>query len=162
MMWDAVTEALGRLYPQSQPWHVSFPPGGADLRAGSVYPADGHWHYVSYGLGSRWGVELTFRLRRGSEVQPPQWPFVLLNRVAGYANGLPERLEEGQWMDVRGPITGFPHTDGADTGLTVLILAVDPQLGERFLQLVGVTAAEANGDADIDDDPLLVTDPSRV
>ena len=160
-MWDAVTEAMGRLYPRSRPWHVSFPAGGADLRAGSVYPADGHWHYVSYGLGPRWGVELTFRLVCWEE-QPPQWPFVLLNRVANHANGLPEPLEEGQWMDLRGPITGFPYTDGPDTGLTVLILAADPELGDRFLQVVGVTAAEANGDADIDDDPLLVTDPSRA
>lgn len=161
-MWEVVTEALGRLYPRAQPWHVSYVRGEHDLQAGSVYPAAGHWHYVSYGMGQRWGVELTFRLVRGGEVEPPRWPFVLLNRVAAYANGLREPLEEGQWMDLRGPVTGFPDTDGPPSGLTVLILAADPELGGRFLQLVGVTAAEANGDADIDDDPLLVTDPSRV
>jgi hypothetical protein len=119
MMWDAITEAMGRLYPQAQPWHVSYPDEGFALRAASAYPADGHWHFVSYGLG-------------------------------------------GQWADLGAPITGFPHTDGPPTGLTVLILTADPQLGDGFLQLVGVTAAEAaSGDVD-SDDPLLVTDPGRA
>lgn len=161
MMWEVVTEALGRLYPVARPWHVSYVAGEHELQAGSVYPADGHWHYVTYGLGQRWGLELTFRLVRGGEVDPPQWPFVLLNHVAVYANGLSECLEDGQWLDLRGPITGFPHSGGPDSRLTVLILAVDPELGERFLQLVGVTEAEVNGEVEIVDGPLLVTDVLR-
>jgi hypothetical protein len=162
MMWDAITEAMGRLYPQAQPWHVSYPDEGFALRAASAYPADGHWHFVSYGLGGRWGFELTLRVIRGAEPQPPQWPFVVLNRVAVLAEAAAEPFEEGQWTDLGAPITGFPHTDGPPTGLTVLILTADPQLGDGFLQLVGVTAAEAaSGDVD-SDDPLLVTDPGRA
>ncbi|WP_430782268.1 hypothetical protein [Actinoplanes sp. G11-F43] len=133
------------------------------MQAGSVYAADGHWHYVSYGLGARWGLELTFRVvRAAGEVEPPRWPFVTLDHVAGWANGLPEPLEDGQWVDLVGPITGFPFSGGPDTGLTVLIMVVDPELGDRFLQLVGVTAAEANGEAEIAEDPLMVTDPLRA
>lgn len=162
MMWDAITEALSRLYPQAQPWHVTYPPDGFALRAASAYPADGHWHFVTYGLGERRGFELTLRVVRGPGEQPPQWPFLLLNQVAGYADAAVEPFEEGQWLDLGGPVTGFPATDGPPTGLTVLILAADPELGGRFLQLVAVTAAEANGDVEIDDDPLLITDPSRA
>ncbi|MDI6103781.1 suppressor of fused domain protein [Actinoplanes sp. NEAU-A12] len=163
MMWDAITEAMAGLYPRAQPWHVTYPAEGFDLRAASAYPADGHWHFVTYGLGERWGFELTFRVVRGAGEQPPQWPFLMLNRVAGYANAAAEPFEEGQWLDLGGPVTGFPGTDGPATGLTVVILAADPQLGDRFLQLVGVTAAEANGEVEIDDDhPLLVTDPGRA
>ncbi|SDS98444.1 Suppressor of fused protein (SUFU) [Actinoplanes derwentensis] len=161
-MWEVVTEALGRLYPREQPWHVSYVAGEHVLEAGSVYPADGHWHYVTYGLGRRWGVELTFRLVRGAETDPPQWPFVTLEHMAGYANSLAEPLEEGQWVDLVGPITGFPFSGGPDTGLTVLILTADPELGDRFLQLVGVTEAEANGESEIADDRLMVTDPGRA
>jgi hypothetical protein len=162
MMWDAVTEAMGRLYPRAQPWHVSYPAEGFTLQAASAYPADGHWHLVTYGLGERWGFELTFRVARGGEQQPPQWPFVVLNQVAGLAQAAAEPFEEGQWADLGAPITGFPHTDGPPTGLTVVILTADPQLGDRFLQMVGVTAAEAAaGDVD-SDDPLLVTDPGRA
>ncbi|GAA1654543.1 suppressor of fused domain protein [Actinoplanes couchii] len=161
MMWEFVTESLNRLYPRAAPWHVSYVPGEHDLQAGSVYPADGHWHYVTYGLGQRWGLELTFRLRGAGEQEPPQWPFVLLNRVAAYANSLPEPLEDGLWLDMRGPITGFPHSGGPDSRLTMLILAEDPELGGRFLQLVGVTAAEINGEVEIVDEPLMMTDPLR-
>jgi hypothetical protein len=162
MMWDAVTEAMAGLYPQAQPWHVSYPPEGFALQAASAYPAHGHWHVVSYGLGERWGFELTIRVARGDEQQPPQWPFLLLNQMAGLASVAPEPFEEGQWTDLGAPITGFPHTGGPATGLTVVILVADPELGGRFLQLVGVTAAEAaSGDVDTDD-PLLVTDPGRA
>ncbi|MEU8665190.1 suppressor of fused domain protein [Actinoplanes philippinensis] len=164
MKWDTVTEALSRLYPQAQPWHVTYPAEGFALPAASAYPADGHWHYVSYGLGERHGFELTFRAAGGGE-QPPQWPFLLLNQVAALAalaGEAGEPFEEGQWADLGAPITGHPHTDGAPTGLTVVILAADPQLGGSFLQLVGVTAAEAQAGEVDSDDPLLVTDPGRA
>ncbi|MEV0902535.1 suppressor of fused domain protein [Actinoplanes sp. NPDC049802] len=162
MRWEAVTEAMGRLYPLEQPWHVSYPVEGCHVRAASAYPAAGHWHVVSYGLGERFGFELTVRVARGAEVRPPQWPFVLLDRVAAYVATLDGVVEDGQWIDWGAPVTGFPYTDGPDTGLTVLILVPDPQLGERFLQLVGVTAAEADGSVEIAEDPLMVTDPLRA
>ncbi|GGN88326.1 hypothetical protein GCM10010112_71720 [Actinoplanes lobatus] len=163
MMWDAVTEAMGGLYPDERPWHVTYPDEGYRLRAASAYPAAGHWHLVGYGLGERWGFELTLRVARGVEEQPPQWPFVLLDQVAAYVASLDGPVEDGQWINWGAPVTGFPHTDGPDTGLTVLILTEDPQLGGgRFLQLVGVTAAEADGRVEVPEDPLMVTDPARA
>ncbi|GIF42502.1 suppressor of fused domain protein [Actinoplanes xinjiangensis] len=162
MMWDTVTDALSRLYPRAQPWHVTYPAEGFALSAASAYPAHGHWHFVSYGLGERHGFELTVRVARGAEQQPPQWPFLLLNQVAGLAVAAVEPFEEGQWADLGAPITGYPHTDGPPTGLSVVILAGDPELGDRFLQLVGVTAAEALAGEVDSDDPLLVTDVSRA
>jgi hypothetical protein len=162
MKWDTVTDALSRLYPRAQPWHVTYPTEGFALRAASAYPADGHWHFVSYGLGERQGFELTFRVARGGEPQPPQWPFVTLDQVARLANAAAEPFEEGQWADLGAPVTGHPHTDGPPTGLTVVILAADPELGEAFLQLVGVTAAEAQAGEVDSDDPLLITDPARA
>ncbi|WP_433797091.1 suppressor of fused domain protein [Actinoplanes sp. CA-252034] len=164
MMWDTVTDALSRLYPRAQPWHVSYPAEGFALSAASAYPADGHWHYVSYGLGERQGFELTLRVAGAGE-QPPQWPFLLLDRVAvlaGLAGEAGEPFEEGQWADLGAAITGYPHGDGPPTGLSVVILAADPELGDRFLQLVGVTAAEAQAGEVDSDDPLLVTDPARA
>jgi hypothetical protein len=162
MMWDTVTEAMSRLYPQAQPWHVTYPGEGFALQAASAYPGHGHWHFVSYGLGERQGFELTFRVARGPEQQPPQWPFLVLNQVAVLAAAAAEPFEEGQWADLGAPITGYPHTDGPPTGLSVVILAADPELGDRFLQLVGVTAAEAQAGEVDSDDPLLVTDVSRA
>ena len=165
MKWDTVTDAMSRLYPRAQPWHVTYPSEGYALAAASAYPAEGHWHYVSYGLGQGQGFELTVRVARGAEQQPPQWPFLLLNKVAalaGLAGEAGEPFEEGQWADLGAAITGHPYTDGPPTGLTVVILAADPELGDRFLQLVGVTAAEAQAGEVDDEDPLLVTDPARA
>lgn len=128
---DAIDAALGRLYPGAQARHVTFAASaepGSILHGCAAYPADGHWHYVTYGLSelydksedddpewSGWGFELTFRLERGAgEQEAPQWPFALLHRAATFVNHRGTLLDEGDSIDVD----------------PVLVFARDPLLGE--------------------------------
>jgi hypothetical protein len=143
--WDAIDAALSRLYPGVSPRHVGYQPPAAfshNLQGCSAYPTDGHWHYVTYGLSelyekapgddpewSGWGFELTLRLAKGGEEQPPEWPFTVLNSVANHINGQGVLIEAGHRIDLQRPITGHPHTDGPDTRLTVFAFTLDPQLG---------------------------------
>ncbi|MGW5481566.1 suppressor of fused domain protein [Streptomyces sp. NPDC004008] len=196
--WDAIDAALAPFYPGITPFHVGyFPPKGFEggaLQGCSAYPAEGHWHYVTYGLSelytpgedddpdwSGWGFELTLRVRRGSEEQPPGWPYRMLQEVAKYVNGNQVLLEDGHRIDFRQPVTGHPHLEDAPpTGLTVFAFTADPQLGTidtpngkvTFLQAVGVTAEEKGAMTDSSTaqvlqalaagNPLLVTDPART
>jgi hypothetical protein len=192
--WDAIGAALAGLYGSAAPQHVGYhPPAGftgAGLRGCSAYAADSHWHYVTYGLSepnapdppvSGWGFELTMRVPRGPEPTAPLWPFTMLNELAKYVNSSAVRLTPGHRIDLRAPVTGFPHVEDApDTGLTVYAVLTDPELGEistpngpvRFLQIVGVTADEkakmvATSTADVlaglaQINPLLITDPART
>lgn len=175
---DAIDAALARLYPGVAPRHVAFVPAataGSILHGCSAFPADGHWHYVTYGLSelygksedddpewSGWGFELTFRVARGGEQEPPQWPFALLRRAATFVNSQGALLDEGDWIEVD----------------PVLVFARDPQLGEIgtpngkvvFLQAVAVDAG-ARADLAVSGgrplverlaatDPLLITPSS--
>ncbi len=195
--WGAIDAALAALYPGIEPRHVGYQPprgfvGGA-LQGCSAYPADGHWHYVTYGLSelyqpgpdadpewSGWGFELTLRVPRESEDQPPSWPFAMVQELAKYVNKNQVLLEPGHRIDLRQPITGHPHLpDAPATGLTVYALTLDPQLGHIstpngdvvFLQAVGVTAGEkarmlTSSTADVlsdlaENNPLLITYPHR-
>ncbi|WBB65367.1 suppressor of fused domain protein [Micromonospora sp. WMMD812] len=194
--WDAIDAALSLLYPGVEPRHVGYlPPAAfsANLQGCSSYPAAGHWHYVTYGLSelytpgpdddrewSGWGFELTLRVVRGSEDEAPGWPFTVLNHLANFINGQGVLVEDGHRMDLRQPVTGHPHTDGPDTGLTVFAFTVDPQLDTidtpngkvTFYQAVGVTPEEKTRmqqastrqvlDQMTGSNPLLVTDPARA
>ena len=190
--WDAIDSALGRLYGDQVPRHVGYAPGrafGSVLQGCSAYRAEGHWHYVTYGLSnifdedegendgfSGWGYELTWRVRDlTSDEQPPGWPFTILQRLAKWAAEAPLLLEEGTRLHIGGPVSGFPHPDGPDTGLTGVLLGIDPQLVEistvngrvTFLQFVAVDTADLalakeEGSAAVLErlvrgDPLLVT-----
>lgn len=195
--WHAIDAALAALYPGVKPFHVGYMPppalGGTGLQGCSAYPNDGHWHYVTYGLSelyrrgpdddpawSGWGFELTCRVARGSEDQPPGWPFSALNVLATYVNTEKALLEAGHHIDLRRPITGHPDvTDAPPSELTVYALTLDPQLGRidtpngtvEFLQAVGVSSREKaamveSGTAVVlaglaEHNPLLVTDPHR-
>jgi hypothetical protein len=166
--WDAIDAALSPLYPGVEPRHVGYHPprgfvGGA-LQGCSAYLADGHWHYVTYGLSelyqpgpeddpewSGWGFELTCRVVRGTETEAPGWPFSMLNELAKHVNTNKVLLEAGHRIDLQQPITGHPHLpDAPPTDLTVYALTLDPQLGSidtpngkvEFLQAVGVSSPE--------------------
>lgn len=189
--WDAIDAACQRLYSDQPPRHVGYMPGrafGSVLQGCSAYRAADHWHYVTYGLSnlfddderendglSGWGYELTWRVRDpGAEAEAPEWPFTILQRLAKWASDGGVLLAEGSRLTI-GPVTGYPHTDGPRTPLTVVLLATDPQLGEidtangrvRFLQLVAVdpdtlALAQEEGSAAVLDrlrreDPLMVT-----
>ena len=166
--WDAIDTALTAVHGTTPPAHVAYdPPMGLsnNLQGCSAYPADGHWHYVSYGLSelyepdagddpeiSGWGFELTMRVRATPGEPTPEWPFVMINEIAKQVNsGGIRPLATGGRIDLRAAITGYPNVPGAPaTGLTVYALTLDPQLGEittpnglvAFLQLVGVTGVE--------------------
>ena len=194
--WDAIDAALGGVYGAQPPRHVGYQlPAAfsAGLQGCSAYDAGDHWHYVTYGLSelylpgpeddpqfSGWGFELTLRVRRDAEPEPPGWPFTMLDQLAKHVNTHGVLLEPGHRIDLAAPVTGHPHTpDGPPTDLTVFALALDPQLGSidtpngrvAFLQVVGVTADEkqqmlSTSTARVLDrlaatDPLLVTDPAR-
>jgi hypothetical protein len=195
--WDAIDAALAPLYHGVRPFHVGYGLPAAlstNLQGCSAYAAGDHWHYVTYGLSdlwvknpddvpeiSGWGFELTMRVRGEVSAEPPQWPFVILNKIANYINENGVVLGPGHRVDFRQPVTGYPHTtDGPDTGLTVLAFVVDPQLGTvgtpngrlAFYQAVGVTAAEkarmveTSTQQVLDEfaigNPLLVTDVTRA
>ncbi|MBP2471413.1 hypothetical protein JOF53_000285 [Crossiella equi] len=186
---DAIDAALALLYPGVPAQRRCFERGDG-LEACLAYPAPGHWHYIGYGLSelyhagpeedpdwSGWGFELTLRVRRGAEAVAPDWPFRVVQHIATHVNTRLVLLEPGHRLDLRRPATGYPALpDAPDTGLTAYVLALDPELGElptpngavRFLQAVGITAAEvADGAATVLArlalaDPLLVTDPARA
>lgn len=188
--WRAIDAALKELYGDATPTHVApmLPPslGGPGGLAGcSAYAAEGHWHYVTYGLSALfepdtgWGIELTLRVRRGDEEEAPRWAFAVLDDLARYVLDTGNVLVPGDWMETPGAITGYPANPAAPpTGLTCVAFAEDPELGRietphgevTFVQVVGITVDElramADGDAVLDrladDDPLLVTDLTRA
>ena len=191
--WDSIDLACQELYGDQAPKHVGYTPGrafGTVLQGCSAYRADTYWHYVTYGLSniydeieedngglSGWGYELTWRVRDDSVPadHAPGWPFTILQRIAKWANDKPLLLDPGVRLPLNQPVTGFPHTGGPDTALTVLAVVEDPNLGRidtpngsvQFLQFVGVTEQdwhsmqETTNLSVIDDlrrsDPLLVT-----
>ncbi len=189
--WDAIDAVLARLYPGVVPVHLAPFPGahmpGGGVHGISAYPADGHWHLVSYGLSelfekvsrqpeiSGWGFELTIRTtRRPSETQAPQWAFNLLERLARVTQSEQHRYRVGERIELDNPLDGHPTTR-----LRALLVVSDPQLGVidtpngavEFRQLVGVTPYELDflrtGSAAVviehlsDGNPLLVTDVHR-
>ncbi|CAG0883225.1 unnamed protein product [Cyprideis torosa] len=121
-----------------------------------------HWHYVSFGLSdlhgdgrvheisgpdspSGFGIELTFRLKKGSETTPPTWPAVIMQSLSKYVFQTENTLFPGDHISQHGTL------DGREGGkMTHLLLVEDPQLGTvgtcfgevTFVQLVGITSEE--------------------
>lgn len=193
--FDAVSRALQRLYPGQQGLYygaiIPYALGGNDPLDGvEVWKSEHgvpHWHYVTYGFTelyekesddpetSGYGFELTFRLRRGDEEQPPVWPISLMQNLARYVFSSGNVFGPGHHMNANGPIALE-----TDTRLTALGFRADPQLGELdtpngravFLQAVGLTEDEMdammcwNGEkflAALERQlPLCVTDLSRA
>lgn len=164
--WKAIEAAMASLYGDMEPRHVgySLPAALSDnLQGCSAYRADGHWHYVTFGLSelyhprptddpqwSGWGFELTMRVPPNPDGDVPTWPFTALNLIAKYVNGEKVLLEPGHRINIGSAITGHPTREAPPTGLTATALTMDPQLGEistpfgrvRFLQVVGITQEE--------------------
>ena len=193
--FDAISGAMKRLYPGQEGMYygtiIPYALGGNDPLDGvEVWKSERsvpHWHYVTYGfteLGQKesddpevsgYGFELTFRLKRGDEEQPPIWPINLLQNLARYVFSSGNVFGTGHHMNANGPIALE-----TDTRLTALGFRIDPELGElstpngymTFLQVVGLTEDEMDammcwkGDkflAALEKQlPLCVTDLSRA
>lgn len=163
--FNAISKAMQRLYPDQAGLYygtiIPYALGGNDPLDGvEVWKSEHgipHWHYVTYGFTelydkesdnpdeSGYGFELTFRLRRGGEEQPPAWPVSLLQNLARYVFSSGNVFGPGHHMDANSPIALE-----TDTQLTALGFRIDPELGERdslnghftFLQVVGLTEDE--------------------
>lgn len=193
--WDAIDAALAPHYGAEPARHVAFTPPAAfsaNLQGCSAFAADGHWFYVTYGLSelfetapptepgpSGHGLELTMRVPRAEGTAPPDWPYAMLNELGKQVRSNGVVIAPGDRVDLRAPVTGHPQTDGPPSALTVFAFRVDPVLAAistpqgsvRFVQVVGITAAEkAQMVASSTDvvltqlawaDPLLVLDPAR-
>jgi hypothetical protein len=192
--WHAIDAACERLYPdQPDPLHMASVPhpslGGEGLIYGiSAYraPEPNHWHFVTYGFSelyakesddpavSGWGFELTFRLTRGTEEQPPHWTFNFLMNLGTYVRRSGNPFGANHVLDLNGPICL-----GSDTAIRAIAFIADPQLGTietpngrvEFLQIVGLTSDEHDACSDWNTAPVLellretsplsVTDTSR-
>ncbi|WP_028049314.1 suppressor of fused domain protein [Cellulomonas sp. URHD0024] len=114
------------------------------VRAYEREEPDAHWHYVGLGLSSpdlghdgALRCELTFRLERGDEDLPPQWPADLIQHVADYVLETGHDVGPGHTFDLNAPVV--PDSRSA---LRHLFFAPDPDLGALFVQAVGITSDE--------------------
>ncbi|MDO3409399.1 suppressor of fused domain protein [Saccharibacillus sp. CPCC 101409] len=163
--WQAIDAELATIYGAAEPFHygtlVSYRLGGPDPLDGvSVYARQEpvpHWHYVTYGLTelyekesqnaeySGFGFELTFRLARQGEEEPPAWAINFLQNLARYVFSSGNVFEPGHHLDANGPIKVGEHTK-----LTAVAFVEDPELGTArspfgkftFIQAVGITEDE--------------------
>jgi hypothetical protein len=164
--WEAIDAALAKVHGDVEPFHyrpvLPAVVGGEDPLEGiSVYRSERgepHWHFVTYGFSdlhektsddpeqSGFGFELTFRLRRGDEQEPPAWAYNVLQNLARYVFRTGNPFGVGHHVPLNGPIAL-----GAETEIHSVAFALDPELGEistpyggiEFLQMVGITRDEA-------------------
>ena len=193
--FDAISHAMQGLYPGQEGLYYgtiipAFLGGDDPLDGVEVWKSEHcapHWHYVTYGFTelyekgcdnpdeSGYVFELTFRLKRGDEEQPPAWTIRLLQNLARYVFSSGNVFGSGHHMNANGPIALE-----TDTRLTALGFRVDPELGELdtpnghvvFLQAVGLTADEMDAMMCWDGEkflsamekqiPLCITDLSRT
>lgn len=170
--WQAIDDAFERLYPGQLPEHY-----GTNLHARAMFGGNeyldgfsfytspkGYKHLVTYGMtvlygdedafgGTRngWGYEMTMKLAE-KDVEECLWAVSTMSSLARYTYTTGRPTLPGAC--IRGD--GSPLRIGSDSLITALLLVDDteaePQTsvyGEtRFVQLVGITAAEAQAIAD--------------
>lgn len=164
--WECIHRQLEKVYPGQEPLHFApqlhYAAGGNDPLDGiSVYRSEKqekHFHFVTYGFSelyyneksvggefSKFGFELTFRLKMEQEDDNIHWVCNLLQNLARYVFQSGKWFEEYHLIPAAGPIrTGY------ETDITALSFALDPELGKAdtphgkvsFLQIVGLTTAE--------------------
>ena len=169
---QAIDDAFERLYPGQLPEHY-----GTNLHARAMFGGNeyldgfsfytspkGYKHLVTYGMtvlygdedafgGTRngWGYEMTMKLAE-KDVEECLWAVSTMSNLARYTYTSGRPTLPGTC--IRGD--GSPLRIGSDSLITALLLVDDteaePQTsvyGEtRFVQLVGITAAEAQAIAD--------------
>lgn len=150
--WDAIDEALEKVYGDKEPRHygtiISYALGGEDpLNGISVYDnqeQEFHRHIVSYGMSelyyspesvenefSGWGFELTFRIvpfegdKDTDEAKnEPNWAIGLMQNLARYVFESEKWFEAYHFIPANGPI----RLD-TDTKMVAIVFVPDPQLG---------------------------------
>ena len=164
--WLYMDKELEKLYPGQEPKHFApalhYAIGGEDPLDGiSVYESEkqaSHFHFVTYGFSelyyneesagnefSKFGFELSFRLKRERGDDNVHWVCNLLQNLAKYVFSSGKWFEEFHFIPANGPI----RLD-SDTAITALAFVLDPELGKldtpngevQFLQMVGITSAE--------------------
>lgn len=151
------TKQEGRFYRPQLPYLFG---GNEPLDSIAIYESEEeipHWHYVTYGFSELWGkesddpeisgygFELTFRLKKSKEKEPPVWPLNFLQNLARYVFQTGNVFGDGHHMNANGPIALEE-----DTQLTAVGFITDPQLGKlhtpngtvEFLEVVGITQDE--------------------
>lgn len=196
--WLEIDKEFDRLYPEQEPKH--FAPA-ISYMLGGEHPLDGvsyyesqkqspHFHFITYGFSelyydeekvngefSKWGFELTFRLKPfEADNDNPSWAIALLQNIAKYVFSSGKWFEEYHFMPANGPI----RLD-TDTEITALIFVNDPEIEKKqtphgevsFLQIVGITSSEYDAIRDNEcsveelvkklkeNNPLLITDLNR-
>jgi Suppressor of fused protein (SUFU) len=196
--WLEIDKQFDRLYPNQEPKHfapaISYMLGGEHPLDGvSIYESKkqtDHFHFVTYGFSelyyneekldseySKWGFELTFRLKPfADDTENPGWAVALLQNIAKYVFSSGNWFEEFHYMPANGPIRLDTETE-----ITGLLFVTDPEIekietphGEvTFLQIVGITTAEFDaikeGRRTVEEvvnelkenNPLLITDLTR-
>lgn len=196
--WLEIDKQFDRLYPNQEPKHfapaISYMLGGEHPLDGvSIYESKkqtDHFHFVTYGFSelyydeekldneySKWGFELTFRLKPfAGDTENPGWAVALLQNIAKYVFSSGNWFEEFHYMPANGPIRLDTETE-----ITGLLFVTDPEIekietphGEvTFLQIVGITTAEFDaikeGSRTVEEvvqelkenNPLLITDLTR-
>lgn len=164
--WQFIDAHIEKLYGTQKPKHFATAP---HFIAGGENPLDGisvfisnnneeHYHFVTYGFSelyyneeclnqefSKFGFELTFRLKKTSEDENLSWVCGLLQNMAKYVFKTGNWFAEFQVFPANGPI----NLD-YETQITALAFATDPELGfiktphgeVQFLQLIGITTKE--------------------
>lgn len=164
--WMSIDAQLEKIYGIQKPTHYASSP---HFIAGGENPLDGisiyvstnqeeHYHFVTYGFSelyyneeclgqefSKFGFELTFRLKKKCDDENLNWVRGLLQNCAKYVFNTGNWFEENQVLPANGPI----NLD-YDTQITALAFSIDSELGViktphgevQFLQMVGITTQE--------------------
>ena len=164
--WDFINIELAKIYSEQEPVHFAptlhYALGGEEPLDGiSLYKSSKqtkHLHFITYGFSelyydeesaggefSKYGFELTFRLKIENEDDNINWVCNLLQNLAKYVFKSGKWFEEFHFIPANGPIRS-----GFDTDITALAFVIDPELGKietphgevMFLQMVGITTAE--------------------
>ncbi|MEN2398560.1 suppressor of fused domain protein [Flavobacterium sp. MC2016-06] len=196
--WLAIDQEFERLYPNQEPKHfalaISYMLGGeSPLDGVSFYESTkqtDHFHFITYGFSelyysedkidgeySKWGFELTFRLKPfAADNGNPTWAVALLQNIAKYVFSSGKWFEEFHYMPANGPIKLDTETE-----ITALLFISDPEIEKKqtphgevsFLQIVGITSAEYDNIIENrktveeivaklkENNPLLITDLTR-
>uniref|UniRef100_UPI0039A637C3 suppressor of fused domain protein n=1 Tax=Ornithobacterium rhinotracheale TaxID=28251 RepID=UPI0039A637C3 len=205
----AIDEHLAKFYPQmdfrhypTQEEDIFYNPNLDALQGVSIFDSkapENHKHLISYGLSelyfnekafgqqfSKWGFELTFRLKpfeldadnQSENFGDPTWAVQVMNNLALFVNETQHWFMPHQFLPINGPIRLE-----CDTDITGIIFVEDPVLGKidtvhgkvEFLQMVGITTRELeyllenpNLESVLNleeklkkDNPLLITDLNR-